>query len=650
MTTHRLTKRLLYYGRDEPLPEQISLRAGPLSLVYHQGDLRYVRLGNREILRRVYVAVRDRNWGTVPAFISDFKLEKSRTSFSISYKADNRQDEIHYRWSARITGDVSGTITFTMNGRALSTYLRNRIGICVLHPIRECAGQPCTITHSDERQTEGSFPLHVSPHQSFMDMRAISYEVGPVIQAEVRLFGDVFEMEDQRNWGDASYKTYCTPLRLPYPAVVREGTTISQSMILSLSGATANRVTSEAGAEIQLSLGPTAFPLPMLGLCMASHDHPLSPTEIERLKLLALSHLRVDMDLSQTDYSSTLARATLEADSIGVPIELALTVSDRAERELAGLLTNLRATRPRVCRWLIFHSKEKSTSADWVVLARKYLAAYDPAAQFVSGTNAHFAELNRGRPSLDHLDAICFSLSPQVHAFDNESLTENLEAQASILESARHFAGSVPVIVSPITLKPRFNPDATGPEPTSAAGELPFQVDPRQMSLFGAGWTIASLKHVAQGGAFSASYYETTGWRGVMETAKGSRVPSKFPSLPGSVFPVFHVIADVAGHRQAVDSYSSSPRRVDGLALRNGDGVRVLLANLTGEQQAITLYAPGNVAMVRVLDETNAEEACLSPGVFRAQEGQQVRLAEGALKVLLRPYALARIDTAVSLR
>ena len=24
--------------------------------------------------------------------------------------------------------------------------------------------------------------------------------------------GDIFETEDQRNWSDASYKTFCTPL------------------------------------------------------------------------------------------------------------------------------------------------------------------------------------------------------------------------------------------------------------------------------------------------------------------------------------------------------------------------------------------------------------------------------------------------------
>ena len=35
--------------------------------------------------------------------------------------------------------------------------------------------------------------------------------------ANVAFDGDIFEMEDQRNWTDASYKIYSTPLRLPFP-------------------------------------------------------------------------------------------------------------------------------------------------------------------------------------------------------------------------------------------------------------------------------------------------------------------------------------------------------------------------------------------------------------------------------------------------
>ena len=37
------------------------------------------------------------------------------------------------------------------------------------------------------------------------------------VELELLFEGDLFEMEDQRNWTDASFKTYCTPAgaRLP---------------------------------------------------------------------------------------------------------------------------------------------------------------------------------------------------------------------------------------------------------------------------------------------------------------------------------------------------------------------------------------------------------------------------------------------------
>src|SRR5438128_1130651 len=138
-----LPTRVLYYGKDEPLPVRRALRAGPLSLLYEEGDLRYIRLGDREVLRRVYVAVRDRNWGTVPARLSNVRIESDGDSFRVSYDVANRQGEIDFAWQGTITGDARGTITFTMEGEARSTFSRNRIGFCVLHPIRECAGQAC---------------------------------------------------------------------------------------------------------------------------------------------------------------------------------------------------------------------------------------------------------------------------------------------------------------------------------------------------------------------------------------------------------------------------------------------------------------------------------------------------------------------------
>ncbi len=307
-----LPKNVWYYGKEDPLPEQKPLRAGPLSLVYEEGDLRYIRLGDREVLRRVYVAVRDRNWGTVPPRLSNVQMDIGEDSFRIAYDVEHRQGDIDFFWKGTITGRVDGTITFAMDGVARSTFWRNRIGFCVLHPIRECAGAPCKIEHVDGTVEEETFPKYISPHQPFFDIRAISHEVMPGIWAEVRFAGDVFEMEDQRNWTDTSYKTYCTPLRLPYPVEIQAGTRVVQTVTLSLQGSTARLETRDEGRKAEgrsssLVLYPSSpVSLPHLGLGVASHAQPLSPREIERLKALNLSHLRVDLDRARPGYEAAL--------------------------------------------------------------------------------------------------------------------------------------------------------------------------------------------------------------------------------------------------------------------------------------------------------------------------------------------------------
>src|SRR5882672_11326346 len=117
-------KNIYYYGSREPLPEQRHLRAGPLSLVYEQGDLRYIKIGDREIIRRVYVAIRDRNWGTILPVLSNVQIQASEDSFEITYDVQNKRGEIDFTWKGMISGDAQGTITFSMDGEAQSTFWR----------------------------------------------------------------------------------------------------------------------------------------------------------------------------------------------------------------------------------------------------------------------------------------------------------------------------------------------------------------------------------------------------------------------------------------------------------------------------------------------------------------------------------------------
>lgn len=655
-----LPLNVLYYGKEAPLPEQIPLRAGPLTMIYENGDLRYIKLGEKEIVRRLYVAIRDRNWGTAANVLSNVQIHVEEDAFQISYDCTNKILDIDFVWHGELRGDATGTITCAMNGKARSTFLRNRIGFCLLHP-HAIAGVNAQIEHVDEYSEASLFPIHIAPQQvidgeikpvaPFNEMRAVAHEIVPGVWAEVRFGGEIFEMEDQRNWTDASYKTYGTPLRLPFPAEVQADTSIRQLVTISLLNrdwpAADEAVSMAQNKLVLLTIGDKRTPLPKIGVGVATHDQPLRAVELGRLRALGLSHLRVDLRLGEATYASALRQATEEASALGVALEVALHLTDNAAAELRALAALLHEIQPPVATWLVFHVKEKATSAQWVTLARETLASYEAKAKIGAGTNLYFTELNRSRPPLAALDVVAYSINPQVHAFDNASLVETLAAQATTATSARQFCENLPLIVSPITLQPRFNPNATGPEPEPAPGELPAQVDPRQMSLFGAGWTLGSIKYLAETGAVaSVTYYETTGWRGVMETAQGSALPQQFPSIAGGVFPLYHVLADVGEFAggTVIQSTSSEPLQVDGLVLQKAGRTRLLLANFTPHAQRVFVHPVQQGATVRYLNETNAAAAMSAPAEFRATAGAVLTATAGKLELALRPFALACID------
>jgi hypothetical protein len=636
----------LLRGRDEPPPESVPLRAGPLCLQLEEGALKYVRLGGREVLRRVYAAVRDRNWGTVPARISDLRIESRADSFRASFVSEHRQGEVDFAWRGRIEGRSDGTLRFELDGEARSTFYRNRIGFCVLHP-PEVAGGPCHAKHADGRVERGVWPLRISPWAPFTEIRALRHEVLPGLWARLDLEGEVFEMEDHRNWTDASFKTFCTPLSVPYPVEVTEGTRVRQAVALRLEGTMPEGAgdSCRAAPVVRVAAGP-AVPLPRLGLGVASHGAALSALEIERLKVLHLSHLRVDLKLSQPAWEEALRRAWDEARAMDADLEVALHLPAAAPQELEALVEALRTRRPRVSLFLVFRDGERETSALPLQLARAALRAWDAGARIAGGTDYEFVDVNRRRPPLELLDAVSYSINPQVHAFDDDSLVETLSAQGTTIESARAFAGGLPLAISPLTLKRRVNPDATGPAPPPGPGELPPEVDVRQMSLFGAAWTAVSLKHLAEGGVWSATYYETTGWRGVLEVAAGSPLPEAFPSLPGAAFPLYHVLADAGEMRggEVLPCRSSHPLCAEALALRRDGRLRVLIANLRPETQAVRIEGLAERISVRLLDESCAEIAMLRPEEYRSQRGAECGAAEGALELELGPYAVARLD------
>jgi hypothetical protein len=377
-------------------------------------------------------------------------------------------------------------------------------------------------------------------------------------------------------------------------------------------------------------------------------EHSLSAREIERLAALKPAHLRVDLKLAERAVGETLARAHHEARQLNAPLEIALFLSENAEAELqsfVALLNQHQLRSARIARWIIFDANAKASTARSLQLARQALGA--DGAPIGGGTNADFYQLNQFRPPSALMDFVAFSMNPQTHAFDDASLIETLTVIPEPVRSARQYFNQRPVVVSPVTFKPRFNAVATEAESTPAPDQLPPSVDVRQVSLFGAAWTLSAIKRLAESEAASITFFETTGWRGMMETEAGSPLPDQFPSIPGAVFPLYHVLADVAefaGGRM-IGVQSSDPLTVEAMFLEKGQRHSLLLANLTPEPQSATVadfnQITWPVGRLRRLNEQNVQAAMCEPETFRRQYAPVKNLTH---KIELSPYELVRLE------
>ena len=638
-----LAKSVIHYGSEKPAGKAIPLKAGPLAMIFEPDTavLRHIRLGDFEVARAIYAAVRDENWATILPQLSNLDTRSDKDGFRVTFDVRCQKEHIDYVWRGVIEGESTGKVTYKFEGEARSAFLRNRIGICVLHPITECSGKAVTVQHDDGTTEAGSFPREIAPFQPFKEIRALSYDVHAGIRAEFNFEGDIFEMEDQRNWGDASFKTYCTPQRIPIPQQIETGDTVRQVCTLSLAGAVKPVLPVVQGRPAQISIATTpVFPLPPIGFCVPRDADALTDNEVQRLKLLRPAHLRVDLRLSDSGYVKILERAVSDARQVGTPLHVAATVTDAADEQLKELRAQVDRLKPTVGLWLVFHEREEATNERWLTMARETLQSYAPNVLFAGGTLDWFTEINRNRPATNAPWFTCYSLTPQVHAFDNVTLVENLEAQALTVESARKLSAK-PMVISPITLRMR---DKWGSHKTG----FPPEVDPLQLSLFVAGWTVGSISRLTMNGHIhSLTYFETKGWRGLMEAETGPRMPEHFPSAHSMVFPLYHVFADIAefGARQIYSSHCTHPLQAEAITLVDSKGrKRILVANLTGEAQEVKIKSGNASAQVRFLDETNFEQATREPEAFRKAPGTLVQPVTAKIELKMLPFAVARVD------
>jgi hypothetical protein len=636
------------FGTEESVAPPKLLHAGPLSAELEAGNLRYIRYRGQELLRAVSYIVRNRNWATYNPEIADLRVAETGDRFAVAYDAITRDAEQEFRYSAEIEGFSDGRLRFRAKGRAETDFVTNRTGFVVLHAVEGVAGRPARVEHVDGRVVDTAFPDLIDPVQPMMDLRAITHEPAPGLSVTCRMEGDTFEMEDQRNWTDASYKTYVRPLALPWPYTLEKGTELDQAV--SVSVATAG--TSRAGREravATLKVGGPAGAIPPLGFGLdpAHADKVLAAADL--LKKARPAHVVCHYDASRGHGREALEAIIAAAQAVGAApwLEMVVTKVAGFEQELAEAGQIARDLGSPFVVVLVSPAADlKSTlpGSDWPAapdldaLYREARRAF-PSARIGGGMFSYFTELNRKRPPLQNLDLVTFTTCGLIHAGDDRSAMETLESLPYVARSVAAIAGNRPWNAGPSALGMRSNPYGAAPmENPQNIRQAMNRMDPRQRGLFAAAWYLGYFAHMAQGGAESVTLGGGVGEFGLAHARMDYAQP--WFDEAGGVYPAFHVFRGLSELRGAtrLETTATPLKEVQAVAAESGEGRTLWLANLTGDPATVSLEPAVANGSIFVLDAENFAAAA-----GNADAANSLARSFSGNSVALGPYAAACI-------
>jgi D-apionolactonase len=498
-----------------------TLSAGPWSAVVDpDGSLSRVSWDGIEILRGLGVVVRTNTWLTVTPE-STVTIRETDSGVTVEVEATHRGPEVDFSWKGKITCEAEGEFRYSCDGISTGVTSTNRIGLVALHSLN-WSGLACVVTHTDGSTESTRYPELVSPHQPMKDIAALSQALREDRTLTIAFEGDVFEMEDQRNWTDASYKTYSRPLELPFPYSIDDGEEIHQAVTLRVQAgarglAPPTSGTSASGVNHQdllRSEGGAVFRWPELGLGTdPTSTGLLTPEVVEELRP---AHLRVDV---VCEGNSLWGEDVLkEVGNLGVALELAIHVGVSpagALQQLAALVQGLELNAV-----MVYDTSSPSTTRaalDAVVEALGPVLL-ERTTLFV-GTDDNFTELNRHRVFPREMGAygLCFAPSPQVHDSRERAMIDTAEAIPAIISTARHFSDGAPIAVSPLAFTARRNIHAPG-RVIDRVGRDSDSVDERFGSMFSCLWLVSTLHPLITGQVERVTVAEIVGPRGIVST------------------------------------------------------------------------------------------------------------------------------------
>ena len=506
------------YGTLEPPANSEHITIGQLSFTLEEGALRHIKVGGIEIIRCIAFLVRDRDWGTLTPRLSLLSSESIDTRFSLHLEAEFETPTAVLNVSIFVEA-VQDKLTMRAEGIPNGVFETNRAGFTVLHPAR-LAGRLVSVEHSDGSIEASTFPSLIDPWQPFKDIKAIKH-FADGLTVDCAFTGDTFEMEDQRQWGDASYKTYVRPLALPWPYTLSQSQPLVQSVSISWRRNNKQQPKSNDNYAFSEALFPETAILLTPKDAVRLVKHPADIRQVSPQRLLC----NVDTTKGTiVEYFEAYAKLQAVMPYFVYDLELICGFEDPPALELEQLRETMDAAGFEPESVMLCPAVDRISTppgSEWPncpPLGEIHIACANTFGDLIRGGGmaTFFTELNRKRPPLEKLDFVSHSLCPIIHASDDLSVMETLEAIPHITRSARAIIGDAEYRIGPSTIAMRHNPYGQRTFSNPDLNRLCMaDNDPRHGAAFGAAYMIGLATALAGSGVTVWTPSELYGPRGL---------------------------------------------------------------------------------------------------------------------------------------
>jgi len=577
------------------------------------GALGPLLVDGRVAIDRLFCSLRAADWSTIPARLTDVSVVTEGEALRVTVREELPEATATTDYHISVSGGLRARVALLVH----APLKVSRWGFNICLDADALAGARVVLPGGDSVQL--SAVIAPQPRRGgvlrgmFPPADFLGFDRADGLRMSVTSRGQLLEMEDQRNWSDPTYKVYSGSLAAPLPLQLVSGQQLVQELIVDVR--MPDRRPPPRTGGLRLGWGE---PRPLPGIGVQVNDGSARPEELRRLlATLGLTHVRVDVEFGRE-------RAAEQLPDLGMPLELAAVVQEVDDATLSGLAAAVTEL-PAGSRVLLHRTGRHPTTPGDAARLRALLPKNSPVV-ITPGTDVHFRDLNAEPP--ERGASVSFAVVAATHFDDDRGIFETLPVQCQLAEQARQRFGAE-VVVSPITLRLRGDPEGRPDDPEARRVIGRAQLDDRLGTLLGAAWTLGSVCALTRAGASSGTWHELLGPRGLIAGSTARPMPT----------PAFHVLAALRAHTRPEVAPLLGHEGVAGL--RFSDGGPALLCSLRPWPQQVdlgVLTGGSVVARWRSLSESSIDRGA------GPMSGWEERPVEQMLRTVeLGPYEICEL-------